>query len=487
MVEYDRAICHDEGRCYKPYLGHTMTETIKKIKLHQVNLSFNLNANKCLELADHFLEDHPEIFFWTEENDSKRGAFYKYENGVYRVCSGFEIENMLLHYEPKQPGVYIPKSLTDGKFQETMRNIKRRRFFYREAFNQENVINFKNGFFDIKKGELMPHTMEIISTIQLPYNYDKDADCPLFKLVIKEALDNQCDKLCILQEFAGYCLTKSTKYEKGLFLVGAANTGKSTILDALEAMLGEHNCSSVRMDMLGDARFVGNLLDKYANIDNEIPQNTSNYEESLKKIVSGQKITINTKFVPTFDAKPFCKLIYASNDFPRISDTSDAIFRRMILLDFNNVIEKEKIDVDLKHKVVKECPGIFNWAYEGLKRLSKQGKFTYSKAVTQKIKELKLLNSSVYYFLDENYKVTNNFDDYVEYHVLYEEYKDFCYKVGAKGIYKKNVFSKEIGKVYGKNIVSTRKTIKGVQQRVFLGLRKKNYTEMGEDQLEWED
>ena len=63
--------------------------------------------------------------------------------------------------------------------------------------------------------------------------------------------------------------------------------------------------------------------------------------------------------------------------------------------------------------------------------------------MAQRIDELKLLNNSIYYFITENYEVTENEEHWVELDVMYEEYKEFCHKVGAKGIFKKNVFGKE--------------------------------------------
>jgi putative DNA primase/helicase len=461
-----------------------MKPHIKKTIKHEAKFSGQDRANKCLELADNFLQDHPELLYWTERNDSRKGLFYRYKDGVYKACSSLEIDNMLLDYSPSNPTILVPRSLSDARFQETLRNIKRRRFFYREVFNQENIINFKNGFFDTIDGDLIPHSMEIVSTIQLPYEYNKDEDCPLFRKVLTESLEGDFEKIMILQEFMGYCLTQGTQYERGLFIVGAAGSGKSTVLDAIEAMLGYDNCSSIRMDMLADSRFTGQLLDKLANIDNEIPSDMKNYEEALKKIISGQKITVDTKFIPTYCAFPTCKLIFAANDLPHISDNSDGVFRRMLLLYFNNVVSADKIDYDLKKKIKdNECSGIFNWAFEGLKRLRKNNKFTTSKTMESQIKEIKLLNNNIYYFINENYEVTGLKEDYVDFDTLYSEYKKFSDKVGIKGVYKVNVFGKELTRTFINKVGSERKSISGYQKRIYTGLKQKT----DQEAIRWED
>jgi putative DNA primase/helicase len=462
---------------------------IKRTHKHITKFNSENNSNKYLELADAFLTTHPEVIYWTERNDSKKGLFYRHHDGVFKACSCLEIENMLIDFVPENKSIILPRALSESKRQETIKNIKMARFFYRDVFNQEHIINFKNGFFDVVDGELIPHSMDIISTIQLPFSYDPKAECPLFLKVVNESLENDFEKIMILQEFFGYCLTSNTERERALFIVGAACSGKSTVLEAIKATLGEENCSCVRMDMLADCRFTGNLIDKYANIDTEIPQNMENYEDALKKIISGESITINTKFIPTYEAKPTCKLIFAANDLPRISDTSDAVFRRILLLYFNNVVAKENIDYELKAKIkASECPGIFNWAFEGLKRLRKNKEFTYSKTMVEQVEELKLQNNSVYFFINENYEVTGDVNDLIIADEIYDEYKAFCGKVGAKGIFKSNIFAKEAKKCFVKKIEGTTKRINGVPKRVWTGLRKQGTIDLSKGEtINWDE
>ncbi len=442
---------------------------------HKIKFGSQSHANKFLAVAEAFINDHPEVVYWTEANDTKKGLFYRYKDGVYKACSTFEIDNLLLDYTPTDHSLILPRAASEAKQQEILRNVKKLKFVYRDVFNPVNIVNFKNGFFDVNTGMLSPHNMGIISTIQLPYNYNPEAECPLFMKVLNESLSGDVEKIGIIQEFVGYCLIPSTKFMKALFFVGASQSGKSTVLDSIEATLGKENCSAIRMDMICDSRFIGHLIDKYVNIDREVPHEMSNYEEALKKVISGEKITVNTKFLPSYDTNLTCKLMFAANDLPKINDTSDAIFERILLLDFNNVVAKDKRDADLKDKISKnECAGIFNWAYEGLKRLLKNGKFTSSNDMISHIEELKLLNNSVYYFISETHEVTENDEHYVVIDDLYESYKDFCHEVGAKGIFKKPTFGKEMRKVFVNKIKDGRKTIKGKQTRIYTGIRKKD-------------
>lgn len=445
---------------------------IKRIKKHVAVFPDVNGVNKCLQLADDFLSFNDDIIFWTERNESKRGIFYKYNNGVYKEISNLELENIIIHYEPSNRSFLIPMQINETKLQEVIKNIKKRRFFYREYFNQENIINFRNGFFDIIEGVLLPHDKSIISTVQLPYNYDPDSKCPVFIDTINHIFKGDLEKIHILQEFMGYCLIKSTKYEKALFMVGAAQSGKSTIIETIQSMLGEDNVSNIGLHELSNPAFVGGLIDKYANLVSEIPKNVRDYEDALNMIISGERLTINTKFVPTYNARPFCKLIFAANDMPRISNTSDAVFRRMLLLEFDNKIADDVVDVDLKYKLKKEFSGVFNWAFIGLKRLITRKGFTKSSNMNERIRQLKVRNNTTLYFIEENYELCKQTEGDISVSEIYKEYNKFCLDIGARPLYINN-FSEEIRKLYGDKILKKRKTVNLRQEQSFYGLRKK--------------
>jgi P4 family phage/plasmid primase-like protien len=452
------------------------SNAVRKVQITKCDCKFkeDKQANNLLRLADEFLDKHQDVIYWTERNKSKNGSFYKYYKGIYKEVSILEIEQMLVDLIPTDPGMKLPSTLSQSQLNETLCVIMRRRFFYREQFNPEGIINFQNGLFSVDEKILTPHTMRIISTNMLPYKYDPTATAPIFMKVLEEATENCKVKQQIIQEFAGYCLSRDTRLEKILFLIGAAGSGKSTVLDGISAMLGEENVSSATIDKLCQPRYTGLFIDKIANIASEIPKDITGYEESLKAIISGEKITIDTKYLPSYDARPYCKLIFAGNDLPAISDSSDGIFRRMLLIYFNNVVHKERIDVDLKENVKKEGAGIFNWALEGYQRLRKNKKFTYSQQMDNELDIVKLQNNTVYYFISENYEVNLEPSNAIPIDELYEHFKDFCAAVGAKGIYKKLVFGKEMRKVFHGKITCGTKYYPSGNKASWLGIAKKN-------------
>jgi hypothetical protein len=99
------------------------------------------------------------------------------------------------------------------------------------------------------------------------------------------------------------------------------------------------------------------------------------------------------------------------------------------------------------------------------------------------IKELKLLNNNIYYFINENYDVTEKQEDYVDFNTLYDEYNKFSEGIGIKGKYKINIFGKELIRTFVNKITSDRRSISGYQKRVYTGLKKKSI----QGSISWEE
>ena len=82
-------------------------------------------------------------------------------------------------------------------------------------------------------------------------------------------------------------------------------------------------------------------------------------------------------------------------------DRTRGIWRRLLLIPFNIIIPPERIDKRLPEKLLKELPGIFNWALEGLYRLSHTGKLTIPEVSKQALREYELDCNPTRVFFDE--------------------------------------------------------------------------------------
>jgi putative DNA primase/helicase len=292
---------------------------------------------------------------------------------------------------------------------------------------------------------LTSHTPDVYSTVQLNVSYNPDAECSRWLQFLDEVFEGSRDKVEALQEFFGLCLTRDTKQEKALVCIGEGANGKSVTMYVLEKMLGEENYSSVSLERFDNHHYLADLFGKLANITIETNAKTVIYDSTFKAIVSGDTIHADAKYKKPVKFKPFCKIVVALNNMPRVDDKSDGFFRRLIILRFTRQFKEEEQDKNLKFKLEQELDGIFLWSLEGLRRLNERGHFNERDAIHNEVEEYRRQNNNVMVFITEMCDIDSSLkipkDD------LYKNYSEWCKSNGCYPLSKIN-FGKEILKHY---------------------------------------
>lgn len=105
--------------------------------------------------------------------------------------------------------------------------------------------------------ELLPHTPECLSTIQIPCDWkDTPAPTPIFDKYLQTLINSDKAVAQLLMEFIGVCISnvKGWRMKKALFLVGAGDTGKSQLKSLVERLLGNDNFIGIDLKEI-EARF----------------------------------------------------------------------------------------------------------------------------------------------------------------------------------------------------------------------------------------
>jgi len=210
------------------------------------------------------------------------------------------------------------------------------------------------------------------------------------------------EKTQALMEMVGYSLMAHCRHERFIILVGSGANGKSVLLAILEALIGPQNVGGVQPSQFDRPFQRAHLHGKLANIVTEIKQGEIIDDASLKGNVSGEPTTVEHKFQDPFTMRPFSTCWFGTNHMPHTRDFSDALFRRALVVEFNQVFKPElnNCDPQLKDKLLGELPGILNIALTAYADALKNG-FTMPESCITARENWRLEADQVAQFVDD--------------------------------------------------------------------------------------
>lgn len=270
---------------------------------------------------------------------------------------------------------------------------------------KETEVALKDGILDFVTGEIRGHDPKDYLDRYIPYEYDKKSKCPTWEAALEDWLPGGEQEKRALQQFFGYILMPTARYKKALILFGGPNTGKSQICKVAEELVGGMNFTcSISPEHMNDPRLRAPIKGKALNIIVDLPKNTTLADGGFKQLVSTEEtISIDQKYYAPEQYTPTCKHIFATNNLPHISDTTDAVYKRLLIIRFLNEIPAEKQDTFLFKKLKKEMPGILNWAVKGARDLySSGGKWPIVDSSEEMIEEYKQTQNPLHDFIEES-------------------------------------------------------------------------------------
>jgi len=297
----------------------------------------------------------------------------------------------------------------------------------RQLNDCENMIPLTNGMFSIDEARVLPHEPEHYNSYVLDIILelgDKLPGCPTWINFLGDSVGDP-DTIRELQKFFGYCYTRETRYEKALLLIGPGGDGKGTILKVLQSLLGEINIANVSMSGLQDQFHRIMLVDKLLNVATEVEAGLLQ-SDIFKTVVSGEPVTAAYKHKNAFSFTPVCKLAFSANKHPKLQDTSEGLYRRLLLIEMEKQFVKTgKADIFLLDKLMDERAGIFLWGLRGLQLLREEG-FKPSKYMSTCLDKFQELNNPVLAF--KRTHIAEDPDGWICTLDAYAKYDRFCKK-----------------------------------------------------------
>ena len=344
-------------------------------------------------------------------------------------------------------------------------NVKNGMIYLEKNPDMELLKKDKVGRHVIKKGEIetvkidqgygrfekYDHDNPRKSFIQFPIKYDADAKCPEIEKVLIDIFGIEI--LPLIYEMLGYFLVPHVRYNKAFILFGATGTGKTTFLNIVKQMIGIDFMSSVPLQDLGKRFQLNNLSGKVLNMCDELSSAKLFFENTFKMIVTNSLLTSESKHVQNhYSWKNIAKLLFATNELPKLGNTTtDAFWKRIVLIHCINTFKNgnDKCDILLKDKKYndKELSGLLNNALEGYSRLEERGHFGDMWNDNEWVKGFWNINTDpVSLFVSEKCVVGNGYS--VDYKTFFDELNRFRKTKAAQSI-SKSMCTKYVTRIEG--------------------------------------
>jgi putative DNA primase/helicase len=358
------------------------------------------------------------------------GSLWRYQDGVYRSDGDAWLGQFTRSV--------LGEAYRDGRLRE-VRSYCRNRGMTIPTQPSSDYLNLRNGllFWRENPPRLAEHSPEVPSIIQLPVAWDPQAESWEVMAFLGAIAPEEDDDACLefLSEWLGYLLIPDTRFQRALMLEGPRDTGKSTFLRVIEALLGENNVTHRTLQSISDDRFAAaDLYGKLANVCADLDAKAVQSSGKFKMVVSGDRMTVEHKYGQPFSYRPHARLIFSANEAPGTADQSDAYFKRWLVLPMHRTIPVADQDARLVQRLATpaELSGLLRHAVEGLKRLMARGRFEVPPSMGRASEEYRARVDTVVAFAGS--QCTLHPEAKIRPGALYESYRAWCSSNGRMPI-----------------------------------------------------
>jgi P4 family phage/plasmid primase-like protien len=459
MYRYEFKYCKNEWFVYRNHLWHREPDGISLRKKISTEL-----VEQYMKLISHYnkISTDPNINMTDEEKDE-------------------------LKKKSKSPFEISTKLLKTSSFKDCIMKECRELFYDKDFVDKLDsnpfLLSFKNGIYDLKKGELRdgrPDDHVEMSTEIEKIDFDESNE-------YWEELKGFLNTVFFEEEMRNYfltyfasCLQGHNAEEKIRIWNGQGSNGKSKILELFVHALGNYSIK-FPITMLTGKRAASNAATPemarakgkrfgYLEEPSEGEKIDAGY---LKELTGGDKITARPLHKDPIDFKPQFKLALLCNEIPKVPPNDSGTWRRMEVIEFKSrFCENPKeanefpIDKQLSEKL-KNWKELFmslllDVYYEKYKKIGIKVPLDVIKFTLEYQKQCDLYTD----FIHDNIDDTKEDSDVIDITQLYDEFKVWYEDTFSNHKYPSKIeFRNYLKKKYSSRRITT-KNIKGFKFKV---------------------
>ena len=298
---------------------------------------------------------------------------------------------------------------------------------------QPLLLCAQNGVVNLRTGAVADHDPTLLMTSLAGAEYHDAARSERWERFLECATGGDAQLGAYLQRAAGYSATGEIAEEIALFLHGQGGTGKTTLIEALRAALGDYAKTADFSTFLasrsggdGPTPAVARLAGARMVCASEVSAGQRFNPARLKSLTGGERITAREMYGSPFEFTPAFTLWFAANDKPSISAADDGAWRRLRLIPFTNAVPAEVRDPELKRALVNDADeraAILAWIVKGAIAWHAEGLGTCT-AVEQATAGYRADNDPIAHWLATCCQLHPDAQTYGR--ELYEGYQSYC-------------------------------------------------------------
>ncbi len=231
------------------------------------------------------------------------------------------------------------------------------------------LLNCRNGVLDLRTGQLGPHDPALLLTKMTGAAYDPEAPGAEFAKFLERVQPDEAMR-SFLARLLGHALEGRVVSHLLPIFHGAGANGKSTLLEAVAAALGDY-AGPADPELLTARTFdahptgVADLCGLRLAILHESDAGRRLAEGTVKRLTGGDRIKARRMREDFWSFEPSHTFVMASNHKPIVTGQDEGIWRRLRLVPWDVVIPPEERDEELAHKLALELDAVLGWLAAG--------------------------------------------------------------------------------------------------------------------------
>lgn len=233
------------------------------------------------------------------------------------------------------------------------------------------LLGCMTGVLDLHTGTLLAHDPAMKITRLAQAHYDRDAQCPNWIAFLMRIFSSDMETIAAIKRMVGYSLLGVLLEEVFFFAFGSGANGKSVFFNVLGTVLADYAIVvpaatlMVKRDGEGSTNDIARMAGARFAVANETKTGDKLDDQKLKQLASRDRIAARYLYGEYFEFDPSATVWVRGNHKPIVTDDSDGLWRRLVLIPFTETIPEDERDPLLTAKLLCEADGILSWAVEG--------------------------------------------------------------------------------------------------------------------------